>query len=159
MRLRQLHRPDRGAPYLRFSDPGHRVTHSYFGHDEFARFAPPLKSLPDATAIRNRILLAFEQAEAEEDPARHRDLLTFVLVGVGPTGVEMAGAIAVLVHATLPAEFRRVNPVPRCQKVNQIPDPASSISGWPGQPLGTIWGRYNCFCALSAEGQETVWER
>ena len=86
------------------------VTHSYFGHDEFAQFAPGLKSLADAVAIRNRILHAFEQAEAEEDPARHRDLLTFVLVGAGPTGVEMAGALAVLVRNTLKSEFRRVRP-------------------------------------------------
>ena len=86
------------------------VTHSYFGHNEFAQFAPGLKSLADAVAIRNKILQAFEQAEAEEDPARHRDLLTFVLVGAGPTGVEMAGAIAVLVRSTLKSEFRRVKP-------------------------------------------------
>ncbi len=86
------------------------VTHSYFGHNEFAQFAPGLKSLADAVAIRNRILQAFEQAEAEEDPARHRDLLTFVLVGAGPTGVEMAGALAVLISNTLKAEFRRVRP-------------------------------------------------
>jgi NADH dehydrogenase FAD-containing subunit len=86
------------------------VTHSYFGHNEFAQFAPGLKSLADAVAIRNRILQAFEQAEAEEDPARHRDLLTFVLVGAGPTGVEMAGALAVLVRSTLKSEFRRVHP-------------------------------------------------
>jgi NADH:ubiquinone reductase (H+-translocating) len=86
------------------------VTHSYFGHNEFAQFAPGLKSLADAVAIRNRILEAFEQAEAEENPARHRDLLTFVLVGAGPTGVEMAGALAVLVRNTLKSEFRRVRP-------------------------------------------------
>src|ERR1700704_1446045 len=86
------------------------VTHSYFGHNEFAQFAPGLKSLADAVAIRNRILQAFEQAEAEEDPARHRDLLTFILVGAGPTGVEMAGALAVLVRNTLKSEFRRINP-------------------------------------------------
>src|SRR6266699_646150 len=86
------------------------VTHSYFGHNAFAQFAPGLKSLADAVAIRNRILQAFEQAEAEEDPARHRDLLTFVLVGAGPTGVEMAGAIAVLVRNTLRAQFRRIDP-------------------------------------------------
>ena len=86
------------------------VTHSYFGHNEFAEFAPGLKSLADAVAIRNKILQAFEQAEAEEDPARHRDLLTFVLVGAGPTGVEMASAIALLVHNTLKSEFRRINP-------------------------------------------------
>jgi NADH dehydrogenase len=84
--------------------------HSYFGHDEFAPFAPGLKSLADAVSIRNRILGAFEQAEAEEDPRRHRDLLTFVLVGAGPTGVEMAGALAVLVRSTLRSEFRRIDP-------------------------------------------------
>src|ERR1700681_2109986 len=86
------------------------VTHSYFGHNEFEKFAPGLKSLADAVAIRNKILQAFEQAEAEEDPSRHRDLLPFVLVGAGPTGVEMAGAIAVLVRNTLKSEFRRINP-------------------------------------------------
>ena len=86
------------------------VTHSYFGHDEFEKFAPGMKSLADAVAVRNKILQAFEQAEAEEDPSRHRDLLTFVLVGAGPTGVEMAGAIAVLVRNTLRSEFRRIDP-------------------------------------------------
>jgi NADH dehydrogenase len=87
------------------------VTHSYFGHSEFEEFAPGLKSLADAVAVRNKVLQAFEQAEAEEDPSRHRDLLTFVLVGAGPTGVEMAGAIAVLVRNTLRSEFRRIDPV------------------------------------------------
>jgi NADH dehydrogenase len=86
------------------------ATHSYFEHKEFERFAPGLKSLADAVAIRNRILQAFEQAEAEEDPGRHRDLLTFVLVGAGPTGVEMAAAIALLVRNTLQSEFRRIHP-------------------------------------------------
>jgi len=86
------------------------ASHSYFGHDEFEQFAPGLKSLADAVSIRNHILLAFEQAEAEEDPQRHRDLLTFVLVGAGPTGVEMAGALAVLVRSTLRSEFRRIDP-------------------------------------------------
>ena len=86
------------------------ASHSYFGHDEFGRFAPGLKGLADAVAIRNRVLQAFEQAEAEEDPRRHRDLLTFVLVGAGPTGVEMAGALAELVRTTLRSEFRRIDP-------------------------------------------------
>jgi NADH dehydrogenase len=86
------------------------ASHSYFGHGEFEEFAPGLKSLADAVSIRNRILLAFEQAEAEQDPQRHRDLLTFVLVGAGPTGVEMAGALAVLVRSTLQSEFRRIDP-------------------------------------------------
>src|SRR6202049_1360437 len=66
------------------------VSHSYFGHDEFEEFAPGLKSLAGAVEIRNKLLQAFELAEAEEDPSRHRDLLTFVLVGAGSTGVEMA---------------------------------------------------------------------
>jgi NADH dehydrogenase len=84
--------------------------HSYFGHDEFRKYAPGLKSLADAVAVRNKVLSAFEQAEAEEDPNRHRDLLTFVLVGAGPTGVEMASAIALLVRTTVRSEFRRIDP-------------------------------------------------
>jgi NADH dehydrogenase len=83
--------------------------HSYFGHDEFERYAPGLKSLSDAVEVRNKILKAFEQAEAEEDPSRHRDLLTFVLVGAGPTGVEMAAAIATLIQNSLRSEFRRID--------------------------------------------------
>jgi NADH dehydrogenase FAD-containing subunit len=86
------------------------ATHSYFGHDDFETFAPGLKSLADAVVTRNKILRAFELAEAEEDPIHHRDLLTFVLVGGGPTGVEMAGALAVLVRTTLKSEFRRIDP-------------------------------------------------
>ena len=86
------------------------ATHSYFGHPEFEKHAPGLKSVADAVAIRNKILSAFEQAEAKEDPSRHRGLLTFVLVGAGPTGVEMAGAIAILVRNTLRSEFRRIDP-------------------------------------------------
>src|SRR6266496_888441 len=65
------------------------ATHSYFGHNEFAPFAPGLKSLSDAESVRAKVLKAFEIAEIEEDPAKHQDLLTFVLVGGGPTGVEM----------------------------------------------------------------------
>src|SRR5215470_15512641 len=86
------------------------ATHSYFGHEEFRKHAPGLKSLADAVAIRNKVLSAFELAEAEEDPSRHRDLLTFVLVGAGPTGVEMAGALAILIKTTLKSNFRRIDP-------------------------------------------------
>jgi NADH dehydrogenase len=86
------------------------VSQSYFGHNEFAQFAPGLKTLVDAVAVRNKVLQAFEQAEAEEDPSRHRDLLTFILVGAGPTGVEMAAALAVLVRSSLKSEFRRIDP-------------------------------------------------
>jgi len=86
------------------------ATHSYFGHNEFEAFAPGLKSLADAEAARNKILQAFELAEAEEDPSRYQDLLTFILVGAGPTGVEMAGALAVLMRTTLKSDFRRIDP-------------------------------------------------
>ncbi len=86
------------------------ASHSYFGHNEFAEYAPGLKSLADAEAARNKILQAFETAEAEEDAARHRDLLTFILVGAGPTGVEMAGALAIFVRNTLNSDFRRMDP-------------------------------------------------
>ena len=86
------------------------ATHSYFGHNEFEEFAPGLKSLADAVSARNKVLQAFEQAEAEEDPGRHRDLLTFILVGAGPTGVEMASALAILVRTTLKSDFRRIDP-------------------------------------------------
>jgi NADH dehydrogenase FAD-containing subunit len=86
------------------------ATHGYFGHDEFAKFAPGLKTLWDAGEHRNRILQAFEQAEAEEDTRAHQDLLTFVLVGAGPTGVEMAAAIAYMVRTSLRTQFRRVDP-------------------------------------------------
>jgi NADH:quinone reductase (non-electrogenic) len=86
------------------------ATHNYFGHDEFAKHAPGLKSLADAVAIRNKVLRAFEQAEAEEDTSAHRDLLTFVLVGGGPAGVELAAAIATLVRGSLRSQFRRIDP-------------------------------------------------
>jgi NADH dehydrogenase FAD-containing subunit len=84
--------------------------HSYFGHNEFEKFAPGLKSVADAVGIRNKILSAFEQAEAEENVDLHRDLLTFVLVGAGPTGVEMAAALAIFVRTSLRSEFRRIDP-------------------------------------------------
>jgi NADH dehydrogenase len=86
------------------------ATHSYFGHPEWASVAPGLKQIEDATAIRRKILSAFEQAELIEDPDQQRRLLTFVVVGGGPTGVEMAGAIAEVAHHALPAEFRRIDP-------------------------------------------------
>lgn len=86
------------------------ATHSYFGHNEFEEFAPGMKSLADAVATRNKVLQAFELAEAEEDSNRRRELLTFVMVGAGPTGVEMAGALGVLVRTTLKANFRRIDP-------------------------------------------------
>src|SRR6266446_508318 len=86
------------------------ATYSYFGHDEFAHFAPGLKSLADAESLRNHILTSFENAEAEENPERRKALMTFVMVGAGPTGVEMASAIAVMVRTTLRKNFRRIDP-------------------------------------------------
>lgn len=84
--------------------------YDYFGHDEWAHFAPALKTLDDALAIRRRLLLAFEEAEMCEDDNERRALMTFIVVGAGPAGVEMAGAIAELAKATLVRDFRRINP-------------------------------------------------
>jgi NADH dehydrogenase len=82
---------------------------NYFGHPEWERYAPGLKSITDATSIRRRILLAFESAEIESDPRKIQSLLTFVLVGAGPTGVEMSGAIAELAHKALASDFRHID--------------------------------------------------
>ena len=84
--------------------------HSYFGHPEWESAAPGLKSLEDALEIRRRILLAFELAEREPDPAKRQALLTFVIVGGGPTGVELAGAIAEIARHTISRDFRRFDP-------------------------------------------------
>ncbi|MBA2674661.1 NAD(P)/FAD-dependent oxidoreductase [Ramlibacter sp.] len=86
------------------------ATHSYFGHDEWAAHAPGLKTLEDAFEIRRRILLAFEQAERETDAERRAAWLTFVVIGGGPTGVEMAGTLAEIARDTLPGEFRHIDP-------------------------------------------------
>lgn len=86
------------------------ATHSYFGRDDWARFAPGLKTLSDAFEIRRRVLLAFEAAEKEADPARRAAWLTFVVIGGGPTGVEMAGTLAEIARHTLPGEFRHIDP-------------------------------------------------
>jgi len=83
--------------------------HAYFGHDEWEPFAPGLKTLEDATTLRRRILVAFERAERESDSLRRAALLTFVIVGAGPTGVELAGTIAELAQDTLPPDFRNID--------------------------------------------------
>ncbi len=83
--------------------------HAYFGHDEWEAHAPGLKTLEDATTIRRRILLSFERAERETRPERRDALLTFVIIGGGPTGVELAGAIAELAHVNLPQEYRNID--------------------------------------------------
>ncbi|HQX34604.1 MAG TPA: NAD(P)/FAD-dependent oxidoreductase [Dokdonella sp.] len=85
------------------------ATHAYFGHDDWSRFAPGLKTLDDALAIRRRILSAFERAEMEPDPAAQAAWLTFAIVGAGPTGVELAGTLAEIARHTLRHEFRRID--------------------------------------------------
>jgi NADH:ubiquinone reductase (H+-translocating) len=85
-------------------------SHQYFGHDEWERFAPGLKTVEDATDMRRRILLAFEAAEREPDPERRRAWLTFVIVGAGPTGVELAGALGEIANDTLVHDFRDIDP-------------------------------------------------
>ncbi len=85
-------------------------THHYFGHPEWAEFAPALKTIEDATEIRTRILLAFESAEKTVRPEERTALLTFVIVGGGPTGVELAGALGEISRDTLKADFRSINP-------------------------------------------------
>ncbi len=89
---------------------GAGATHSYFGHDEWRQVAPGLKTLDDALAVRRRLLLAFEEAELEKDPARQRLLMTFVIVGGGPTGVELAGALAEIARRALRFEYDAIDP-------------------------------------------------
>ncbi|MBI4409409.1 MAG: NAD(P)/FAD-dependent oxidoreductase [Gemmatimonadetes bacterium] len=86
------------------------VTHAYFGHEEWAQAAPGLKTIEDAVEIRRRFLLAFETAEREADPAARRRLLTFVIVGGGATGVELAGAMVEIARQSLPRDFRAIDP-------------------------------------------------
>ena len=86
------------------------ATHAYFGHDEWARHAPGLKTLDDALQLRRHLLLAFERAEAEPDPAKRAAWLSFAIVGGGPTGVELAGTLAEIARHTLTNEFRNINP-------------------------------------------------
>jgi NADH dehydrogenase len=111
---------DAGARRVRLEDGGtldydalllaSGATHAYFGHDEWAPHAPGLKTLDDALHIRRRILSAFERAEAVADPEARRALLTFAIVGGGPTGVELAGTLAEIARHTLASEFRRIDP-------------------------------------------------
>jgi NADH:ubiquinone reductase (H+-translocating) len=103
--------------------------YNYFGHADWPSRAPGLKSLDDATLIRRRALLAFEEAEAASDPALRQRLLTFVLVGAGPTGVEMAGALAELAHATLSRDFRNINP--RTARIILVEAGPRALAGFP----------------------------
>ncbi|QWG23925.1 NAD(P)/FAD-dependent oxidoreductase [Bradyrhizobium sediminis] len=105
------------------------VRHAYFGHDEWEPFAPGLKTLEDATTLRRRILVAFERAERETDPQRRAALLTFVIVGAGPTGVELAGTIAELAKDTLPPDFRNIDT--RSTRVVLIEAGPRVLAGFP----------------------------
>jgi len=106
---------------------------SYFGNDQFAQFAPGMKSIDDALELRGRIFGSFEMAELVEDEEQRSRLMTFVVVGAGPTGVEMAGQIAELAHRTLRHEFRRIDP--RCARVILL-DGAPSVLASFGDRLG-----------------------
>lgn len=103
--------------------------HAYFGHDEWEPFAPGLKTLEDATTLRRRILVAFERAERESDPEKRAALLTFVIVGAGPTGVEMAGTIADMARDTLPRDFRNIDT--RSARVVLIEAGPRVLAGFP----------------------------
>lgn len=103
--------------------------HSYFGHDGWEAFAPGLKTVEDGTTLRSRILSAFEEAEREGNPARQKALLTFVIVGAGPTGVELAGTIADLSQDTLPRDFRAIDT--RTTRVMLIEAGPKVLNGYP----------------------------
>src|SRR5438477_538677 len=98
--------------------------HAYFGHDEWEPFAPGLKTLEDATEIRRRVLLTFERAERETDPDKRQALLTLVIVGGGPTGVELAGTIVELAHDTLRGEFRSIDTRQARSRASMSPRPS-----------------------------------
>jgi NADH:quinone reductase (non-electrogenic) len=85
------------------------ATHAYFGHDEWAEFAPGMKTIEDARHLRSHVLTAFEMAELADDPAERADWLTFVVIGAGPTGVELVGQVAELAHQVLPRDYRSVD--------------------------------------------------
>jgi NADH dehydrogenase len=131
------------------------ASHSYFGHDEWAAFAPGLKSLDDALELRRRILLAFERAELAEDAAARRRLLTFVVIGAGPTGVELAGAIAELAHRALARDFRAIQG--HMAKVvlveagpRVLPAFPEALSSYARQVLGRLGVTVRTGCAVTA---------
>jgi NADH dehydrogenase len=103
--------------------------HSYFGRDEWAEYAPGIKTIEDATAVRRKILLALERAETETDPVRRQALLTFVVIGGGPTGVEMAGAIAELAHRSASKDFRSITP--HCSRVVLVDGAPRVLTAFP----------------------------
>jgi NADH dehydrogenase len=108
------------------------TTHAYFGHDEWQAYAPGLKTLEDALEIRRRVLMAFERAEREPDAARRAALLTFVIIGGGPTGVELAGALAEIARQSLARDFRHLDP--GSAKIILLEGGPSLLSAFP-EPL------------------------
>jgi len=143
------------------------ATHSYFGHPDWARAAPGLKSVEDALEIRRRLLTAFEQAEREPDPGLQRAWLTFVVVGAGPTGVELAGAIAEIAHHALAADFRHIAPersrillleaAPRV--LQTYPDGLSASAERQLQSLGVEVRTGTAVTGLDGQGVDVAGER
>jgi NADH dehydrogenase len=129
---RQIVRSDAGETPYDFLVLATGATHSYFGHDDWASVAPGVKDLTDARAIRRSLLCSFERAEIEPDPQRQQALLTFVIVGGGPTGVELAGAIAEVARQTLRRDFRRIDP--RRARIVLIEATSRILSAYP-EPL------------------------
>jgi NADH dehydrogenase len=111
------------------------ATHAYFGHDDWARVAPGLKTLEDALTIRRKVLLAFERAEREPDAAAQRRLLTFAVVGAGPTGVELAGALAEISRHALASDFRSI--APETARILLIEAGPAVLASYP-EPLRTF---------------------
>jgi NADH dehydrogenase len=106
--------------------------HSYFGRDDWAEHAPGIKTIEDATAVRRKVLLALERAETETDPERRQALLTFVVIGAGPTGVEMAGAIAELARRSVSQDFRSITP--HCSRIYLVEAAPRVLGAFP-EPL------------------------
>lgn len=103
--------------------------HSYFGRDDWAPFAPGIKTIEDATAVRRKVLMALERAETETDPDKRHALLTFVIIGGGPTGVEMAGAIAELARQSVSRDFRSITP--HCSRIILVQHAARLLPSFP----------------------------
>ena len=129
--------------------------HAYFGHDEWEPSAPGLKTLEDATTIRRRLLLAFEQAERETDPEQRQALMTFAVIGGGPTGVELAGIIAELAQKTLPSEFRNIDT--RKTRVllveagpRVLPAFSPTLSAYATRALGRLGAEVRCGTPVTA---------
>lgn len=149
--------------------------HSYFGHDEWAEHAPGIKTIDDATTVRRKVLLALERAENETDPARRQALLTFVVIGGGPTGVEMAGAIAELARRSVSRDFRSITP--HCSRVLLVEAGPRLLGAFPatladkaqaaieqlgvtvlaGKPVTAITDRYVDITGIRVASDTVIW--